>query len=146
MYIYVELENFPVDCQDLSIIMRDGWGSERAVLIPELRTSNGKPSYFCRVDPTYCVLDEWEFHNCRIEFKQSNPITSRSEQTYFQVMIRFKMRRLYGVYIYNIVIYMFGITFLSLTCFSLNDEDKIGERLSLAMTLLLSNKHIYIIL
>eukprot|EP01084_Bolivina_argentea_P145746 255388_1 len=134
----LELENFPVDCQDFSVVMREGWGTKRALFVPEVRTKKGKPSDFARVDPSFSVLDEWEFHNSRIEFRSSDPVESRSGAAYFMLTIRFKMRRRYSVYLWNIVLYMFFITLMSLSCFSLNDVDIVGERMGLAVTLLLT--------
>lgn len=134
----LELENFPVDCQDFSVVMREGWGTKRAIFVPELRTKKGKPSDFARVDPSFSVLDEWEFHNSRVEFRSSDPRESRSDTEYFMLTVRFKMRRRYAVYMWNIVLYMFFITLMSLSCFSLQEPDIVGERMSLSVTLLLT--------
>eukprot|EP00484_Ammonia_sp_Unknown_P000231 CAMPEP_0197023124 /NCGR_PEP_ID=MMETSP1384-20130603/3912_1 /TAXON_ID=29189 /ORGANISM="Ammonia sp." /LENGTH=549 /DNA_ID=CAMNT_0042451297 /DNA_START=31 /DNA_END=1677 /DNA_ORIENTATION=+ len=134
----LELESFPVDCQDLSVVMREGWGTKRAIFVPELRTKKGKPSDFARVDPSFSVLDEWEFHNSRIEFRSSDPRESRSDTEYFLLTIRFKMRRKYSVYLWNVVLYMFSITLMSLSCFALSNNEIVGERMGLAVTLLLT--------
>jgi len=134
----LELENFPVDCQDFSIVMRESWGSKRAIFVPEMRTRKGVPSDFARVDPSFSVLDEWDFHNSRVEFRTSNPSESRSDSKYHMLTIRFKMRRKYTVYLFNFVLYMFFIALLSMCCFALNAEEIIGERMALAVTLLLT--------
>ena len=141
------------------MVMREGWGSKRALLVPgtiylpwtcpqiitaplytltELRTKKNIPSDFARVDPSFSVLDEWEFHNSRVEFRSSDPRESRSDTEYFLMTIRFKMRRRYEVYLGNIVLYMFFITLMSLSCFALRDISIVGERMGLAVTLLLT--------
>jgi len=137
----LELQNFPVDCQDFSIVMRESWGSRRAIFVPELRLNTRgevpKPSDFARVDPTFSVLDEWDFHNARIEFRTSDPKQSRSESQYHLLTIRFKMRRKYTVYVFNYVLYMMFIAGLSLCCFLIH-KDTVGERMGMAVTLLLT--------
>ena len=108
-------------------MMREGWGSKRAIFVPELRMKKGNPSDFARVDPSFSVLDEWDFHNSRVEFRTSDPSESRSDSRYHELVIRFKMRRKYSVYLFNFVLYMFFIAGLSLCCFALG-ADIVGER------------------
>ncbi|ETO03790.1 hypothetical protein RFI_33612, partial [Reticulomyxa filosa] len=139
----LELQNFPVDCQDFTIVMRASRGRETATFAPELRTTETsaglrRPSDFVRVDPSYSVLDEWEFHNSRIEFVFSEQEKSRSTTQYHMMKIRFKMRRRYAVYFWNLIIYMFAIALLSMSAFALPAPQNRGDRLNLAITLLLT--------
>jgi len=98
----LELENFPVDCQDFSIVLRESWGSKKAIFVPELRRNKKEmPSDFARVDPSFSVLDEWEFHNSRVEFRTSSASESRSDSRYCMLTMRFKMRRKYTVYFFR---------------------------------------------
>jgi len=85
------------------------------------------------------VLDEWEFHNARIEFMMSKPEDSRSKTLYPMIQIRFKMRRHWKPYFWNIIFFMMAIAFLSLTCFALvPDPNFSGDRIGLAITLILT--------
>ena len=77
------------------------------------------------------------FYSVMLEVADSSSGASRSKSVYHEITVRFKLRRRWKVYLYNIVFYFMIITFLALTCFALNVEDK-GERLNLAVTILLT--------
>ncbi len=100
------------------------------------KTREAKSSFF-KLDPTFSVLDEWDFYSTMLEISDSSSGASRSKSVYAEVTVRFKMKRRWKVYVYNIVMYFSIITFLSLTCFALDAND-IGERLNLAVTILLT--------
>merc|ERR1719242_1840150 len=109
-------------------------------LFPEARYTNSardRQSDFFKLDPTFSIADEWDFYSTMLEIADSSSGASRSKSVYHEITVRFKMRRKWQVYIYNIIIYFMVITFLSLTCFALDVED-IGERLNLAVTILLT--------
>merc|ERR1712228_813625 len=113
---------------------------KKAVLMPEARYTNStrqRQSDFFKLDPTFSIADEWDFYSTMLEIADSSSGASRSKSVYHEVTVRFKMRRRWKVHGYNIIIYFMVITFLSLTCFALDVED-IGERLNLAVTILLT--------
>ena len=89
------------------------------------------------MDPTFSVLDEWDFYSVLLEVADSSSGASRSKSVYHEITVRFKLKRKWEVYLYNIIFYFVIITFLALTCFALDVED-IGERLNLAVTILLT--------
>ena len=136
----MELRSFPFDCQDFSIIIRESSGIAKAILLPEARYTNisrkTKSSFF-KLDPTFSIVDEWDFYAAMLEIADSAGLASRSKSVYHEITVRFKMKRRWKVYLYNIIFYFMVITFLSLTCFALDAED-IGERLNLAVTILLT--------
>eukprot|EP01084_Bolivina_argentea_P030440 56412_1 len=136
----LELRTFPFDCQDFTVKVRESSGTKKATLLPEPRyTSPARinKSNFFKLDPTFSVLDEWDFHSTCVEVADSSSGASRSKSVYKEITIRFKMSRRWKVYFLNIIIYFMVITFLSLTCFALDTND-IGERLNLAVTILLT--------
>lgn len=129
----LELQAFPFDCQDLSVIIREGTQDVKCVFLPELR----KPK-FGSVDPRYSVIDEWDMEAARIEFGTTNAGASRSSSKYPMIILRLKMKRRWGVYMWNVVFLMACIESLGLCCFSLDIVDDSGERLGLAMALVLT--------
>ena len=72
-----------------------------------------------------------------VEVGGSSSSDSRSKKSNSQITVRFKMKRNWTVYVNNYIIYFMLITFISLTCFSLDDQD-IGERMNLAVVILLT--------
>lgn len=54
------------------------------------------------------------------------------------IMLRLKMQRRYGVFFWNVMFLMLCIEFLALTCFALDVTDNFADRLSLAITLVLT--------
>jgi len=136
----MELRSFPFDCQDFTIVIRESSGTKKAVLLPEPRYASSKHlkrSEFFKLDPTFSMMDEWDFYSTMLEVADSSSGASRSKSVYHEITVRFKMKRRWKVYIYNIIIYFMVITFLSLTCFALDYED-IGERLNLAVMIVLT--------
>ena len=65
----LELQSFPFDCQDLSIIMRENTRDVNISFLPEMRKTQ-----FGSVDPRYSVIDEWDLESARIEFGASNAV------------------------------------------------------------------------
>ena len=146
------LFNFPVDCQDLAITVFETSGIIFIILyyifhilymwlyirvsiyiligicefIPETRKK-----HFASATTISSIMEEWSFHNMIAEIGtiESSNLTS--------IKIRLKMKRRFEVYLYNIVFYMATITGLVLTSFGV-DDDNLGERLSIIITLLLT--------
>jgi len=138
----MELRSFPFDCQDFTIVIRESSGTSKALLMPEPRYTDSErqiKSDFFKLDTTFSVLDEWDFYSTMLEVADSSSGASRSKSVYHEITVRFKMMRRWKVYMYNIVVYLIIITFISLTCFALDEEDgDLGERLNLAVTILLT--------
>lgn len=65
----LELQSFPFDCQDLSIIMRENSQNMEISFIPEMRKLQ-----FASIDPRYSVIDEWDMEAARIEFGETNAV------------------------------------------------------------------------
>eukprot|EP00485_Elphidium_margaritaceum_P014400 CAMPEP_0202726400 /NCGR_PEP_ID=MMETSP1385-20130828/184594_1 /ASSEMBLY_ACC=CAM_ASM_000861 /TAXON_ID=933848 /ORGANISM="Elphidium margaritaceum" /LENGTH=605 /DNA_ID=CAMNT_0049392621 /DNA_START=416 /DNA_END=2233 /DNA_ORIENTATION=- len=138
----MELRSFPLDCQDFTLKLRESNGQKKAILMPEARyiyttDVDKKPSAFFKLDQTFSVLDEWEFYSTRLEVGDSNAGDSRSGSAYSEVSILFKLARRWLVYVQNVIVYFFFITLLAVLCFAL-DEEEIGERLNLAVVILLT--------
>ncbi len=111
----MELVNFPMDCQDFSLVIQEASGTKKVKLLPEPRyfTSQRKKherSNWFSLDPTYSVLDEWDFMSTRLEFGSTASGASRSKTAYDQLNIRYKMRRKWVVYFWNVVFYFMIIT------------------------------------
>ena len=65
----LELQSFPFDCQDLSVIMRENTRDINISFLPEMRKNT-----FGSIDPRYSVIDEWDMESARIEFGASNAV------------------------------------------------------------------------
>ena len=125
----LELQSFPFDCQDLSVIIKGNRLSkqQRFVFLPELRVST-----FGSIDSRYSVLDEWDLSNALIEFADDE---FKAIPT---VILRLKMKRKWKVFVINIVSLLCALCGLGLSAFYLPRE-QLGERLSLLITLILTS-------
>ena len=129
----LELQAFPFDCQDLSIVMRENSTDASIEFLPEMR----KPK-FGSVDPRYSVIDEWGMEAARVELGHSSAGNSRSSTQYPSIIIRLKMKRRWQVFMFNVVGLMFCIEMLALTTFALDVEEDAGDRFGLAITMVLT--------
>jgi len=130
----LELQSFPFDCQDLSVVMREETRDVRIVFVPEMRKLA-----FGSIDPRFSVICEWDMESARIEFGSSNPKSSRAGSKYPTMILRFKMQRRWQVFMWNIVLMMMLIEFLTLTAFALNIEDgEAADRMGLCMIMVLT--------
>jgi len=129
----LELQSFPFDCQDLSIIMRENTRDVHISFLPEMRKKE-----FGSVDPRYSVIDEWDLESARIEFGATNAGSSRSSTAYPMIIIRLKVKRRWQVFMWNIVLLVLCIECLAITAFSLDIATEAADRLGLTITLVLT--------
>jgi len=129
----LELQSFPFDCQDLSVVMRENTRDINISFLPEMRKKG-----FGSIDPRYSVIDEWDLESARIEFGATNAGSSRSSTTYPMIILRLKMKRRWQVFMWKIVVLMLCIEALAITCFALDPVDEASDRLGLSITLVLT--------
>lgn len=82
----LELQAFPFDCQDLSVVMREETRDVRLVFIPEMRKLS-----FGSIDPRFSVICEWDMESARIEFGTSNPVCSSFTCLVFKLVVPITM-------------------------------------------------------
>eukprot|EP01083_Nonionella_stella_P108190 314369_1 len=129
----LELQSFPFDCQDLSIIMRENTRSMNIAILPEMRKVT-----FGSIDPRYSVIDEWDMESARIEFGATNAGASRAGTSYPSIILRLKMKRRWEVFMWNIVLLVLCIECLAITAFALDLNEEASDRLGLSITLVLT--------
>jgi len=130
----LELQSFPFDCQDLSVVMREESKNVRIVFLPEMRKLT-----FASIDPRYSVITEWDMESARIEFGSSDPSKSRGGATYSQIILRLKMQRRWEVFMWNVVFMMACIEALTLTMFKMDiEKEEGGDRLGLGVIMVLT--------
>jgi len=129
----LELQSFPFDCQDLSVIMRENTRDVNISFLPEMRKKD-----FGSIDLRYSVIDEWDMESARIEFGASNAGSSRSSTTYPMIILRLKVKRRWEVFMWNIVLLVLCIECLAITAFALDLNDEGADRLGLSITLVLT--------
>lgn len=81
-----ELDNFPLDCQDLTCMIQERTtGGIQCKILPELRANN-----FASIDQTYAVINEWDLVNSILEFDLKK---GRTSQCYATMELRLKLQR-----------------------------------------------------
>merc|ERR1712083_818989 len=106
----------------------------RIVFLPEMRKV-----HFGSINPRYSVIGEWDMESARIEFGSTNPNSSRAGTAYPTMILRLKMQRRWKVFMWNVVLVMMCIEFLTLTAFKLDiEEGEAANRMGLCMIMVLT--------
>jgi len=127
---FLELHNFPMDCQDLTVSMQLMDSMLKASFGPYL---NAKAEVV-QVSLKYNGLSEYDMVPPVVEF-----YTNQYSEAFSALNIRLKIRRKWDIYIWKIVIFVGCICLSSLSVFTLHPVDDLDERYALLFTLLLTN-------
>ncbi len=125
---YLELEEFPFDHQDLTIVLSTTRSVNDVVFVSP--TSD-------RVRVSRFLLPEWEMKPPKWEVVTSDPSDSTSGRVYSELMVKLQARRLYASYIWNVGLVVGMIVSLCFLTFCIDVTD-ISSRLSTTLTLLLT--------
>ena len=89
----MELESFPLDCQDLSIKIQSTLGVKQCDLVPMPRNYKTDDIPSIEFSSKDSVVDEWQFANVLCDFRYSDKHLSRSKKIYPKVIIQVKALR-----------------------------------------------------
>eukprot|EP01084_Bolivina_argentea_P086998 157192_1 len=131
----IELQHFPFDCQDLSLIIQERSHIPHVAFIPEMRKDT-----FADLDPIGWSIDEWDLAGSVLEFSDLNglkvvdPKTLRGRST---IILSIKLTRRWKPIFANTFLMLFFISVLSFTVFSI-DFQETASRLGFVLTLILT--------
>ena len=132
---YFELDSFPLDCQDLPIIMKLGGdaNSKNYRFLPD-----NTRKVFAKMDLSTCVFTEWDVHPTIYEFGSTDPSLSKRGITYPLYINRIKVERKYQFYFQRIALILGFLSMAALSSFSIdldNKEDRLGIDFTLLLTI-----------
>jgi len=122
---HLSLERFPLDSQNLTVIVSVPTAASECRLVDE------------SVKMESCQLHEWEIHKPTFKVCVTDPNASTSGRSYPELHIIMPVTRRYQYYLWSIAFVACMITTLGLLPFALPASD-IGGRLSISLTLLLT--------
>ncbi len=125
---YLELEDFPFDHQDLTIVLASSRTTKDVVFVSP--TSD-------RVRVSRFLLPEWEMKPPKWEVVDSDPKEDSAGKVYSELMVKLQARRLYGSYIWNVGLVVGMIVSLCFLTFCIPVME-VASRLSTTLTLLLT--------
>jgi len=129
-----ELENFPVDCHDLRVVISSTATTRKQVIVPHFRRD-----MFVTIDQEYTGLPEWKRHPPICDFVLSDKSKSARENQFSSMVLLIKVSRKSASYIIRTVSLIFCITASQLFVFATEPNlDELGDRLSIGFTLVLT--------
>jgi len=129
-----ELENFPLDIQELKIVLYIGTSTkdkESVIFVP----SRNRPMC-CKLELETCALEDYTVENLNLCFHLSDIRESTVGQSYSMVYAIVKVSRRWKPYIWRIYVMITLVSFSSLAVFV--DDLEYGEQLSYTATMLLT--------
>ena len=126
---FLELHNFPMDCQDLTVSMQLMDSMLKASFGPYL---NAKADVV-QVSLKYNGLEEYDMVPPVVEY-----YTNQYSEAFSAMNIRLKIRRKWDIYAWKIVLFVGGICLMSLSVFTLDPVDDLDERYGLLTTFMLT--------
>jgi len=127
----LELDNFPVDIQDLTITFKEE--TSKYEFLPEDRLNGAN---FGSINLKYWTAQEWDCFKSLCEFSLTKKEESKSNRQNSLFIIQMKVMRKWKSY-HQLILPMSFISFLSLVAFSITDDNS-GARVSYLITLLLT--------
>jgi len=129
-----ELENFPVDCQDLRIIIASTATSIKQVIVPHFRRD-----IFVTIDQEFTGLPEWTPHPPICDFVLSDKERSSRKYQFSSMILLIKVARKSKCHILRTASLIFCISASQLAVFAIEPESELlADRLSIGFTLILT--------
>lgn len=125
-----ELENFPVDCQDLTIKIQSQQYTQICVFDTPFQGQN-----MLTMSQEYSTIPEWMIHEPKFEIikKKIGPITQ-----YSQINLSIKLQRIPKAYFWRMLLFLILLTAMSLISFSIDILISGADRISFLIVLLLT--------
>lgn len=129
-----ELENFPVDCQDLRIIIMSTATSNKQVIVPHFRRDT-----FVTIDQEFTGLPEWKRHPPICDFILSDEKKSARGYRFSSMVLLIKVSRKSRCHLLRTACLIFCISVSQLAVFAIEPESEtLPDRLSIGFTLMLT--------
>jgi len=139
-----EMQSFPFDCQDLTLEIqsRDSTNKIKLVPLPILREDylpeqTNTSKLFLNVRRNTFTDQEWKFKNTILEIKETDPEDDAFGLKFSKVIVRFKLKRLWMMYLFRVIMVLSLLSCGSLSSFFIS-YDHIGERLNLGVAFVLT--------
>jgi len=139
-----EMQSFPFDCQDLTLEMQSRDSTNKMILVPlpKLREDwlpeqKNTSRLFLNVRRGTFTDQEWKFKNTILEIKETDPADDAFGLKFSKVIVRFKLKRLWMMYLFRVIMVLSFLSFSSLSSFFIS-YDNIGERLNLGVAFVLT--------
>ena len=129
----LEVNNFPFDYQDLSLILTSNWHADQLTLVKDDKKDDNIHTWNFYAKQEWCL-------RCHVitETLTLKPTEGSSGNSYPQYRVRMNVLRQYKFYIYNVALIMCLITLLTFTAFAV-EPDSPGDRIQITLTLLLTS-------
>lgn len=129
-----ELQNFPVDCQDLRIVITSTATSIRQVIVPHFRRNT-----FVTIQQDLTGLPEWTTHPPICDFILSDKAKSARGYQFSSVVLLMKVSRKSKSHVLRTASLIFFISASQLFAFAMEpDISELGNRLGIGFTLVLT--------
>ena len=129
----LEVNNFPFDYQDLTLVLTSNWEVDKVSLLKDPNRDDNIRTW------NFTARQEWDLQqHVLVESTQNTPEEGSSPNIFPLYKVRLHVRRQYGFYLYNIALIMCLITALTFTSFAVS-IDSIGDRIQITLTLLLTS-------
>jgi len=130
-----ELKNFPVDCQDLRVVISSTATTHKQVIVPHFRRDP-----FVTIDQEYTGLPEWTRHPPICDFVLSDKEKSARKYQFSSMILLIKVSRKSASHILRTASLIFCITVSQLSVFAMEPNlEGLGDRLSIGFTLVLTS-------
>ena len=126
------LRSFPFDCQRLVVRFEMG-KVEKMVYTPV----DGR-NVFCSVERELCPLTDWYWQGATVLTTGTDRSLSKQRNSYAQMIVIFHLARLWEPYFWRVVVFVFLILLSSLMAYAVDPVDDYGTRISLLLTLVLT--------
>jgi len=126
----LELENYPFDSQEFSIVIREGHSRPVAAFYPHSRKID-----FVEITQIYSTITEWDFTQPYLLFTESNPSEDGYGRSYSECRLKLVAHRRWQTYVYKVGFLLFLITSSSFSTFSIDETaDKLAHEATLLLT------------
>jgi len=134
-----ELENFPMDVQDLQIAMTVSQSVESVIITPRQQMENRTLAYLVPRDTS---LADYEIHEPIYELWKETVSCDYGNGTvdkhWARITFRMKIVRKWKIYFWRIGLFTMILSFCSMAVFSLDKDDGLSDRYDVLLTLLLA--------
>lgn len=129
-----ELENFPLDCQDLRITIVSTATCEQQKLIPHFRRNA-----FVTIEKEYTDLPAWNMHEPICDFSLSDKSKSARGYQFSSMTLLIKVSRKYWSHVMRTIFLILSLCLAQLFVFAVGTEpEDLADRLSISFTMVLT--------
>jgi len=125
-----EMESFPLDCQDLKIVLQSYDPTERCEFCPfgTLIKDNSREE-FCQIRRDTFTSSDWQFKSVCVSSEKTFPQNDIKNESYSKLVVRLKLQRKWELYFFRVCIIMCLLSVTNMSSFYIPLDD-IGDRMA----------------